>query len=338
VIATLAVAVLALTAVLTGLVRRLAEAHGVLDVPNARSSHAAPTPKGGGAAIVLSVSGACLVLYGTHLIGRDVLGAILGGLAVAALGFADDRHHLRAGPRFLVHVLAALWALSWLGGLPPVRLGNQLVSSAAGGYVLGTLGIVWVLNLFNFMDGIDGLAASEGVFVSATGAALAAYAGEGAGVWAPALMVAVACLGFLLWNWPPARIFMGDVGSGYLGYVLGVLTVIATRADPVSLCVWLILGGVFWCDATVTLARRVLRGESPHTAHRSHAYQQLSRRFGEHRRVTLLVLGINLLWLLPWATYAQLNPPHALAATLAALVPLLVLALAAGGGAAERAP
>jgi Fuc2NAc and GlcNAc transferase len=324
-------------ALLTGMVRRIALAHRVLDIPNERSSHSVPTPHGGGAAIVLSVSVACIALWMHHAIDGNLLVALLGGLTVAALGFVDDRHHLKAGSRFAVHVMAAVWALAWLGGLPPVRLGDEVLSSGGAGYVIGVVGMVWVLNLFNFMDGIDGLAASEGVFVAWGGALVAALGPTADGVWQPALVVGAACCGFLLWNWPPARIFMGDVGSGYLGYLVAVLTVAATRTDPVALCAWLILGGVFWCDATVTLTRRVLRGESAHTAHRGHAYQQLARRWRQHRRVTLLVLGINMLWLLPWAAYAELHPARALTCTLAALIPLIALALLAGAGGRERA-
>jgi Fuc2NAc and GlcNAc transferase len=337
VIVAIAVAAGLAAALLTGVVRRIALARGELDIPNERSSHAVPTPHGGGAAIVLSISVACVALWMRHAIDGDLLAALMGGLAVAALGFVDDRRHLQAAPRFAVHVLAALWALAWLGGLPPVRLGDEVLSSGAAGYVIGLIGMVWVLNLFNFMDGIDGLAASEGAFVAWGGALVAAFGPGADGLWQPALVVGAACCGFLLWNWPPARIFMGDVGSGYLGYAVAVLTVAATRTDPVALCVWLILGGVFWCDATVTLTRRVLRGESAHAAHRSHAYQQLARRWGQHRRVTLLALAINILWLLPWAAYAELHPSRALACTLAALIPLILLALFAGAGGRERA-
>lgn len=323
-------------ALLTALVRRIALAHGALDIPTARSSHSVPTPRGGGIAIVLTVSVACLALWMGGAIDGNLLMALVGGLAVAALGWVDDRHHLRAAPRFAVHVLAALWALAWLGGLPPVQLGHAVVSSGVAGYALGVLGMVWVLNLFNFMDGIDGLAASEAVFISWGGALIAALGPVLNGVWQPAVIVGAACCGFLVWNWPPAKIFMGDVGSGYLGYLVGALAVAATRSDPAALCVWLILGALFWADATVTLARRVLRGEGAHVAHRSHAYQHLARRFGEHRRVTLLTIGINVFWLFPWALYAEWHPHRALASTLAALIPLLALVWWAGAGQPER--
>src|SRR5205807_6453291 len=138
------------------------------------------------------------------------------------VGFVDDRYGLKTWPRLAVHVLAALWALTWLGGLPAMLVGNQALSFGAAGYVIGAIAMVWVLNLFNFMDGIDGLAASEGIFVTWAGGLLAAAAAAPvpSAVSPAAWVVGAACAGFLLWNWPPAKIFLGDVGSGYLGYII----------------------------------------------------------------------------------------------------------------------
>jgi Fuc2NAc and GlcNAc transferase len=155
--------------------------------------------------------------------------------------------------------------------------------------------------------------------------------------------VAVACIfcaasaGFLIWNWPPAKIFMGDVGSGYLGYVIAVLAMAATRDSPVAVWVWLILGGVFFVDATVTLARRSLTGERLHEAHRSHAYQWLARRWRSHRRVTLSVLAVNVFWLLPAAWLAMRYPRFAVWSLAGAFVPLIIVAIAAGAGLREQA-
>jgi Fuc2NAc and GlcNAc transferase len=205
------------------------------------------------------------------------------------------------------------------------------------GLVLAVAGVTWVLNLFNFMDGIDGIAASEAVFVSTAALPLMALCGVSGEVSAACLMIAAACLGFLLWNWPPAKIFMGDVGSGYVGYVVAVLALAATRENPEALWVWLILGGVFFVDATVTLVRRAARGERIYDAHRSHGYQRLARRWGSHRRVTVAVMMLNLIWLLPCAFLATLQPDHAVAIVVAALVPLVALAIAAGSGRRENA-
>jgi Fuc2NAc and GlcNAc transferase len=278
-----------------------------------------------------------LVLTLRGIVTRDLACALGGGgVAVALVGLADDRRSLSAATRLTVHFAAALWALTWLGGLPPVRVGTQLLSFGWTGYVLGAFGIVWALNLFNFMDGIDGIAASEAIFVALAGALLTASLTDAAGVGFAAVMFAAACAGFLLWNWPPASIFLGDVGSGYLGYVIVVLAVAATRHNPVALWIWLILGGAFFVDATVTLLRRLLRRQRVYQAHRSHAYQWLARRWGSHGKVTLAVVAMNLLWLFPWALFAAAFPGHAIAALAAALVPLALLAVIIGSGRSER--
>jgi Fuc2NAc and GlcNAc transferase len=186
------------------------------------------------------------------------------------------------------------------------------------------------MNLFNFMDGTDGIAASEAIFVLCGGALLGVLSGSAQVCWA-ALLCATACLGFLLWNWAPARIFMGDVGSGYLGYVIAVLALAATRANPAALWAWLILGGVFFVDATVTLLRRLARGERPHEAHRSHAYQWFARRWDSHAKVTCAVLAVDLLWLLPCAVFALRAPSFAAATAMVALLPLVLLACVVSG-------
>ena len=324
------VALLALLAsyCITGLVRPLALRHGVLDLPNERSSHRTPTPRGGGVAIVIANSMALGVLVWFRAVSSDLLVALVGGgLAVALVGFMDDRRKLSAGVRLAVHVVAAVWALLWLGGFPPLRLGGHIVALGWPGQVLGVLGIVWVLNLFNFMDGIDAIAAGETTFVAWCGGLLAAGASAGAA----AFVLGAACLGFLRWNWPPARIFMGDVGSGYLGYVIAVLALAATRENPVALWAWLILGGVFFVDATVTLLRRLLRGERVYEAHRSHAYQWLARRWGSHAKVTCAVMIVNVLWLLPCAVFATRRPSLAAATVIVAFTPLVLVAIATSG-------
>lgn len=329
--------VLAASALLTQLMRAIAAGTGTLDIPNERSSHAVPTPRGGGVAIVVVMTAAALLLAWRHVVPvAPVYALVVGGLAVALVGFADDQHTLPAVTRLTVHFAAALWALFCFGGLPPLQIGAQVVFSGWAGYVFGALGIVWAINLFNFMDGIDGLAAGEAMFMSLGAALLGGLAGLGGGVAALALTFAAACGGFLLWNWPPARIFLGDVGSGYLGYVIVVLALAATQRNPVALWVWLVLGGAFFVDATVTLVRRTLRGERVSQAHRSHAYQWLARRWGSHARVTGAVLVVNLLWLVPWAVVARRHPPLAVTAVLLAFIPLAVLALLLGAGRLER--
>ena len=325
--------VLVLSAVLTGVVRRVALARGVIDVPNARSSHAIPTPRGGGIAIVLTVSGALLLLLALGKVSPSLVMALVGGGSmVAIVGYIDDRRPLPASVRLFVHFVAAFWALACLGGLPPLQFGEHVVAFGWLGYPLGAVGIVWVLNLFNFMDGIDGIAGAEAAFIAIAGSLLLADCAGSSGRTASSLIFAAACLGFLLRNWPPASIFMGDVGSGYLGFFIAVCAIAPCNGNAVAPLVWLILGGVFFADATATFARRLVRGEPVWAAHNSHAYQQLARRWKSHLRVTLAVLALNLIWLLPIAFFAAKHPRYAGWFALIALGPVLAMVCAAGAG------
>jgi len=334
----LSAACLLLSAALTGLARRLALAGGLIDIPNERSSHTTATPRGGGVAIVLVSLLGFAALWAVRLLDSRMLLALLGGLPIALVGLWDDRRPVRVRLRLAVHFCAAVWAVVWLGGMPPLRLGASLIGFGAAGYVLGVLCIVWVLNLFNFMDGIDGIAAAEGAFVSWSGALLMWLAASPPQAPAAALVLGASCLGFLLWNWPPARIFMGDVGSGYLGFALAVVALGGARESRVGLLTWLILGGAFFIDATLTLIVRLLRGERLDQPHRSHTYQRLARRSGSHRRATLSFLGVNVLWLLPLAGLALAHPPLGGWLVLIALTPLAGIACIAGAGRPDVGP
>jgi Fuc2NAc and GlcNAc transferase len=328
--------VFAASAVLTGVVRRVALSSGLVDVPNSRSSHTRTTARGGGLSVVLATTAGVIALAVTGIVSKPLFLAVTAGAgAVALVGFLDDRYSVRPLVRFAVHVGAALWALIWLGGLPPLLVGDHLIKLGAAGYVIGVLGIVWVLNLFNFMDGIDGIAATEAVFMTCAAVFVGVIGGWAAEIPAAAWVLACASAGFLCWNWPPARVFLGDVGSGYLGYVIAILALASARTDPVALWVWLILGGVFFVDATTTLVRRLLRGEHVFEAHRSHAYQWLARRWGSHSRVTGTILAINLMWLLPWSLLALKFPVYATVSVIGALGPLALLAPLAGSGCRE---
>jgi Fuc2NAc and GlcNAc transferase len=329
-----AVALVACAAI-TGLIRRLAIVHGVLDLPNERSSHTIATPRGGGLAIVLTATAAMAGLAWLGDLKSDLLVALLGGTVVAAVGFIDDRRSVPAGIRLAVHMVAAAWAVFWLGGLPPLLIGEQPVQLGVVGALLAVLGITWTVNLFNFMDGIDGLAAAEAVFIACAGATLELLSGGAIEVSAVGFAFAACCCGFLPWNWPPAKVFMGDVGSGYLGYVLGVLALAVARDKPAAVWVWLLLGGVFFVDASVTLIRRLVRGEAVHQAHRSHAYQWLARRWGSHLRVTLAIMAVNATLLLPCALLAALHPQLAFWTALGVLTTGGVTAYALGSGRQE---
>lgn len=278
---------------LTGLARRWMAARGALDVPNERSSHVVPTPRGGGLAIAAVVFAG--LLAGTLLgwlrfeVGVALLG---GGLMVGAIGWADDCFNLTYRPRLAVHFAAALWTLYWLGGFPRLDMGAGSVALGAAGWLVAALGIVWAVNFYNFMDGIDGLAGGEAVVVGTGGGLLllAAGAPDLAGL---SFLIAAASAGFLLWNWSPARIFMGDVGSGVLGYLFAGLAVASENRGAVPMLVWVLLLGVFVVDATVTLVRRALDREVVFNAHKKHAYQRAVQAGWSHARVSTLAILLS---------------------------------------------
>ena len=305
---------------LTRSVRAYAMRRAILDVPNHRSSHALPTPRGGGLAI------AAVVLAGTlagALAGvvppRLALAVVLGGGAVAWIGWRDDHAHVPARWRAAVHFAAAAGALACLGGLPVVRLGTYELALGPAGTVLAVLGTVWLTNLYNFMDGIDGIAGGEALTAALAGGVLLLASGAG-GIALPALLLAGASLGFLLWNWSPARIFMGDVGSGMLGFLFAVLAVASENAGSLPLAGWMLLLGVFVVDATVTLVRRVARRERFYDAHRSHAYQRAVQAGMSHGRVSGGVVALNVALAaaaaLAWRTPGAMLPVLAGAALL----------------------
>lgn len=317
-------AVLLLSWGVTGGLRRYALNRNIVDVPNQRSSHSVPTPRGGGMAIVLSFLLALLAVWLLGWVSLELTVALFGaGLLVALIGFLDDHGHVPARWRLLVHFLAATWGLYWLGGMPVLAIGETSIVLGWLGGVLGAFYLVWLLNLYNFMDGIDGIAGVEAVTSCLSAVLICAVMGSWQAALMPALL-AMAALGFLAWNFPPAKIFMGDAGSGFLGLMLGMLSLHMAWVEPQLFVSWLVLLGVFLVDASVTLVRRLLRGEKLYQAHRSHAYQYASRKYGHHLPVTLAVAAINLFWLAPLAIWAALYGDDWLVLALA-YVPLVLL-------------
>jgi len=328
--------VLLLSLLMTAGLRRYALARSVIDVPNARSSHTVPTPRGGGVAIVVTF---LLAIVGVMLSGagesRTLMALGGGGALIAIIGFMDDHGHIPARWRLLGHFIAATWMLVWMGGLPPLTFFGWQVDLGWLGGVLAAVYLVWLLNLYNFMDGIDGIASIEAITVCLGAASLYSLAGLGGHAVLP-LLLAAAVAGFLFWNFPPAKIFMGDAGSGFLGIVLGGLSLHAAWLAPELLWCWLILLGVFIVDATYTLVRRLLRGDKVYEAHRSHGYQFASRQFGRHLPVTLAVAALNLCWLLPIAFCVARLGLDGTVGVLLAYIPLVLLAVRFRAGQIEE--
>jgi Fuc2NAc and GlcNAc transferase len=330
-VAAVAVASWALTRVFRG----YALTHGMLDVPGERTSHIQPTPRGGGAAIAVTTLSGLGWLALTGVMDWNVaVGFWIAGGVVAIVGFLDDRGHVGRRWRLLAHFGAAVVVLVALGGTRPTAILDQ----AMGAWVtwpLALLYIVWIINLTNFMDGIDGLAASEAVTVGSGAALLYAIVGSPDASIVP-LVLAAAAAGFLIWNRPPAAVFMGDVGSGFVGLSLAAMSLHAPAASPSLFWAWLILLGVFVVDASITLFRRALRAERVYEGHRTHAYQHAAIHWGTHGGITLAVVAINLLWLLPLACLVALHRIDAITGVVVAYAPLVAAATRLGAGLPAR--
>jgi len=305
-----------------------------MDIPNERSSHFTPTPRGGGLSFVAtSIVGFLLLTLNSTIDRADLLALCCAGIIVAIAGHLDDRQKISGATiRLGFHALGAIILIVGIGFPSQISLFDRTIDTGIIGSILGVLYLVWLLNLFNFMDGTDGIAAIEAIFVCIAGAILNYHVLSDINFSAPSIILATSTFGFLLYNWAPAKIFMGDIGSGYLGIAIGGLSLVAAKQQHELLWVWIILLGVFVSDATVTLIRRLLQKQKPHVAHRSHAYQHLAIRFGSHAKVSLLVLAVNVVWLLPIAFLVADKQLSGTTGVVVAYVPLLLTVLALGAG------
>jgi UDP-N-acetylmuramyl pentapeptide phosphotransferase/UDP-N-acetylglucosamine-1-phosphate transferase len=278
----------------TAFLRRRALAWGLLDVPNERSLHSAVTPRGGGIVLVATVCAGLAALAITERV-PVAHAAIFCGAAclVAAIGWQDDRRSVSPAVRFLIHLIAAIVIMTVWGTFDHIALpwGTTALPQAVA-VALTAVWVVGLCNAYNFMDGIDGLASGQAViagvmWVWACGADVPLVTGVAA-------LIAAANLGFLWHNWPPARIFMGDVGSGFLGFAFAALPLVAYRetGDARMPVAALLILAPFVFDTTITIVRRLLRGENVVHAHRTHLYQRLVTSGWTHARVTMLYLAV----------------------------------------------
>lgn len=276
---------------LVGLFRAHAIDRGMLDHPSERSSHYAPTARGGGVVFFGAWMALIGVLYITDNVSLTLVKIFAPVGLVGAIGFWDDTRGASKVIRLLFQSVAALLFL-WMvtEGVENVLVEKNIPVLLS---LLATvLGIVWMTNLFNFMDGSDGMAAQEAMFVFGMGGYFLLQQGAVAlGILALGLVALLA--GFLTWNWPVARIFMGDSGSYFLGFTLSMYAIIGDCYCGIPLVIWFILTGLFWFDATVTLVRRILHQEKWSTPHRLHAYQRLIQHGWSHQAVLLCAIMAN---------------------------------------------
>jgi Fuc2NAc and GlcNAc transferase len=273
-----------------------AKKRNLMDIPNERSSHSTPTPRGGG--IVFSSLFLLFVLFRLLFCpGQDsqlLIALLAGGGIVAGTGWIDDTRGLSPKVRLGVHFLAMAIALLVLGGFPSLYLGFATIPLGIFGSLIALVGGVWMINLYNFMDGIDGLAAGEAVIVSFAAAFITLWAGD---VETSVLLLMLAAFvgGFLFWNWHPARIFMGDYGSCFLGFVFAVFAIAGERSGMAPALLWAVMLSVFVVDATMTLLGRVRREKNLAIAHREHLYQQAAAPGTSHEKTTAAFLAATVL-------------------------------------------
>lgn len=289
----------------TGAIRNYSIRYSLIDTPNERSSHTVPTPRGGGVSITVAIILAAIILTIVGWIPIKIGVSILGGLSIVAIvGWLDDHKDIPALWRGVLYLIAAAWSVMLIGGMERIKFGVDVIDIGVMGSILAIIGTSWLTNLYNFMDGTDGIASVQAITTGVFGGILFWF-NEQYGLSTLCFIIASSCCGFLIWNWPPAKIFMGDVGSCVIGFVFGVLAVIGEVTSSIPILTWFILLAIFIWDATLTLIKRVISGEKWYNPHRSHAYQRLTQLGLSHVRLAISILIINIIILWPLAYAAQ---------------------------------
>ena len=276
-----------LSFLITLIIKNYAIKKSLLAEVNERSSHTVPTPHGGGIAIVITWFIGLFYLYFIGQIEENLFCALLFGAVISIVSFFDDIYELSPKLRLIIQAIVAIGGLYFLGGFETLAFGIFDIQNPIFTNIFAFFMIIWFVNLYNFLDGINGYAGSEAVFLSLAGFIL--FGGN------HFLVLAVAVLGFLYWNWNKAKIFMGDVGSTLLGYNVAIFTIYYANQEPTNFWIWIILFGVYWFDATLTLIRRKLNKERLSQAHKKHAYQRLTQAGWSHYKVTNYSIMLNIL-------------------------------------------
>jgi len=288
----------------TGFLQKYALRHSLIDIPNERSSHLMPTPRGGGLSIVIPVLLCIGVLFLTAQLETNIALALgIGCFFVSSAGWIDDHQHIPANWRALLYGIAAVLAVYFLQESDNFQSVFHYLPFGIVSNFLIVVWIVWMTNLYNFMDGTDALAAIQTICTSLLVGVLFWLQGQ-YGLATVCFVISVSSCGFLFWNWPPAKIFMGDVGSCSLGFCFGVLAVIGGIQGSAPFTVFIILLSIFICDTTLTLLMRVFANEKWYQAHKSHAYQRMVQLGMSHKKLALSVLLINVMILWPMAAMA----------------------------------
>ena len=290
--------------VLTPLVRGYSRRRGLIDRPDARRSHRAPVARGGGLAISIALLSTVLAFAPDDAL---VLPFSVGAAIVSLLGWRDDHAPLSVRWRLGIQIFVAAGIIAWLGPVESIDVGRRTIAAPWLWTPLAIIAMVWLMNLFNFMDGSDGLASTQAVISFTLFALGFGLAGENAAAWLAAVC-AGASMGFLFWNWPGASIFLGDSGSLLLGWGAGAFALAGTLTGSVSVWLAFIIVSPFVVDATLTLCWRLMRGERWYTAHKDHAFQCLIRLGWSHGQVLLVWIALNFLLVVPATLVAFWKP------------------------------
>jgi UDP-N-acetylmuramyl pentapeptide phosphotransferase/UDP-N-acetylglucosamine-1-phosphate transferase len=281
----------------------------ILDHPNERSLHDRPIPRSGGVAVLAGVVAGWSVLWIVYPASRESSLLLLTALPVTVISFLEDRFGVHQTVRLAAHLLAAVLLI--LSGYVPSVLELPGLPWACSGFTI-IIGVVWMVNLYNFMDGMDGFAGGMAVIGFTTFAVLGAIAGHT--VFASAsLLIVAAVMGFLPFNFPPAHIFLGDTGSSTLGFLAAAFSLWGTREGLFPLWLPVLIFSPFIVDATVTLGRRLARGEKIWLAHKTHYYQRLVQLGWGHRLTLLaesslmLLCSLSAIWAVHLSAVAQLG-------------------------------
>jgi Fuc2NAc and GlcNAc transferase len=317
--------VFVLSILLTWMISKLAWNVGLLDEPDHRRSHVMVTPRGGGLAIALVFWLWIFLTLAFFDLDRALWLPLCPTLMIAAVGFMDDLFSLSASYRLMAQFFTSIFSMFLMGGIQFVLNINGVIIPSVVVWVVSLLFLVWSINLYNFMDGINGLAGFEALMVSGVMAYITYIDGDisQSSMWT---MLAAAVAGFLIWNFPKAKIFLGDVGSYFLGSTFGILLLESANSKPRWFWCGMILLGYFVVDATVTLLVRIWYKQPVYMAHKTHAFQIFLTKFkSNHTVVTSLVISINLFWLTPWAIIVSKGYIHGFFAMLVAYLPLIMI-------------
>jgi Fuc2NAc and GlcNAc transferase len=305
------------------LYKKMSIQYSILANINHRTLHKFPLPRGGGIVFSLLFVSSIFLLFVRKELSLELFWVLgVGAFGASLTGFIDDIKSLRATIKLIIQILLSVWVLYWLNGFGLFvfdLLPNFIVILVIGFF------LVFLMNAYNFMDGIDGMAASGAIFFSIT-LALVLITKENYQTALIFLILASTVGGFLFFNWPPASIFMGDAGSLFLGYTFGSLFLYTVITSSITIWTWLVVFGYFFSDTVFTQITRIIILKKWYVGHRSHAYQNLARISNSHYKVTAGVTAYHLLWLFPLTFWTVLQPDFAFIAVFLAIVPGLLLA------------